>query len=68
MRQEAMQLTHDREPISFTFLLKGVVGYSLAALLAVGAAASFVEFDTTIAQAAGAIVGAIVGAFVALRG
>jgi len=63
-----MQITHHRKPVSFTFLLKGVVGYSLAALLAVGVGASLINVDTTLAQAAGAIVGAIVGAFVALRG
>jgi hypothetical protein len=68
MRQGVMDITHEKKPISLTFLLKGVFGYSLAAVLAVGAVASFAQLDTTLAQAAGAIGGALLGAIIVLRG
>jgi len=58
-------ITKTKSPI---WLSAAVPFRSLAALLAVGVGASLINVDTTLAQAAGAIVGAIVGAFVALRG
>ncbi|MFC4172636.1 hypothetical protein ACFOYU_11285 [Microvirga sp. GCM10011540] len=62
-------LLHARRAVSFILVLKGMVGFSVAALALFGVAVPYFGYEATAAGGtAAAGVGALVGAVLAIRG